>query len=91
MTDRQTGRTTKQMQDAPENAVFIWVNQHLAYPEMLAQGLGRDDLEIKPPSWLKERNTRAREFSGLVIDHAASLDDDQIYAISCARIDVPNA
>lgn len=91
MDDRQTGRTTKQMLAAPECAVYVWVNQHLAYPEMLAAGLGRDDLEIKPPSWLDRRNIRACEFSGIVIDHAANLNDDQIEALSHARIMAPNA
>ena len=91
MNDRQTGRTTKQMLGAPAGSVFVWVNHHLAYPEMLARGLGRDDLVIKPPSWLTQRNTRGRELHGLVIDHAAVLDDDQVYAVSCARIKTPNA
>ena len=44
MSDRQTGRTTQQMLDAPVGAVFVWCNSALTYPKILAHGLQRDDL-----------------------------------------------
>lgn len=68
--DRGTGRTTKQMQAAPLNAVFVWCNQHLDYPKKLARRIGRDDLKIVAPNWLDDR-WMGVEILGLVIDHAA--------------------
>jgi ABC-type sugar transport system substrate-binding protein len=83
--DRQSGRTTKQMQQAPDNAVFVWCNSHLAYPEMLARALGRDDLAIWALSRLSPRNLWARKFPALVIDHAALLGPEARLAIDRAQ------
>lgn len=83
--DRQTGRTTRQMQESPRGAVFVWCNGHLAYPRDLARRLGRTDLEIVSPGWLDERNMRGREFTAIVLDHATELTSLQWYALSMAR------
>lgn len=68
-TGRQMGRTTRQMQHAPIEAVFVWENSNLYYPKKLAQALGRHDLQIKPRSFI-----RSQAWMGLrravVIDHA---------------------
>jgi hypothetical protein len=68
-TERQTGRTTRQMQHAPIDAVFVWCNSDLYYPKKLAQALGRNDLQIKPRSFI-----RSKAWMGLcravVVDHA---------------------
>lgn len=73
---RQTGRTTKQIERAPQGAVFIWCNAHLNYPVRLAKRLGREDLKIITlqqfqqgyyVSWLNELN-------GIVVDHYAEPD-----------------
>jgi hypothetical protein len=83
--DIQSGRTTKQMQQAPENAVFVWCNSRLAYPEMLARALGRDDLAIWAFSRLSPQNLLARKFPALVIDHAALLGPEARLAIDRAQ------
>ena len=88
--ERGTGRTKQQMLAAPHGALFVWVNQHIDYPRALAYHIGRGDLQIVSPGWL-ERNTQGREFSGIVVDHAADLSEEQVYALHCARIKVPNA
>lgn len=80
--DRQSGKTTKQMTDAPENAVFIWCNGHMAYPELLARAIGRDDLAIWPLHRLSARNLRGRKFSALVLDHAAYISEEASEAIA---------
>lgn len=88
--EQQTGRTKQQMLDAPYAAVFVWCNQHTAYPIALAHNINRSDLQIVSPSWLDQRNTRGHEFVGIVVDHAADLGEDQIYALRCARIKAAN-
>jgi hypothetical protein len=64
------------MQAAPLDAVFIWCNSRLDYPQALARKLGRTDLKIVSPSWL-ELGWRGRELSGIVRDHASDWNDEQ--------------
>lgn len=84
MSDRGTGLTTKQMQDAPRDAVFVWCNSHVSYPRALAKALDRADLVVRPLSWLELRNVMGRTFPGLVVDHAAQLDDNSREALHYA-------
>jgi hypothetical protein len=65
---RGSGRTTKQMHEAPKNSVFVWANADLHYPKKLAEKLGRTDLKIVGPNWLLN-GWRGVQLSGLVIDH----------------------
>ena len=44
---RGTGFTSRQMENAPDGAVFVWCNGHLDYPKRLAEHLGRKDLRIE--------------------------------------------
>jgi len=73
MSNRQSGRTTRQMQAAPFGAAFVWCNGMTEYPQELARALGRTDLIIRPLSWLSPQNVMGRKFSGIVIDHHADL------------------
>lgn len=75
---RGTGRTTRQMQQAPIGAVYIWCNNLLDYPKRLADKLGRSDLKIVGTEWLENRRWRGVEISGLDIDHAARLTASQM-------------
>jgi hypothetical protein len=73
-----SGRTTKQMREAPHGAVFVWCNGQLFYPRDLARHLGRADLEIVSPDSMREYHRfMGRKLSGLVIDHAAELNARQ--------------
>ena len=82
---RGTGETTRQMEDAPRNAVFIWCTGHTGYPQMLARKIGREDLNIVTPDWLASDKWRGLELTGLVLDHAANLDADQYPAFLKAK------
>ena len=75
--DRRTGTTTRQMQTTPKNAVFIWCHAQIHYPRLLAQKIGRDDLQIKSPAWLENRLFRGSELTGIVVDHATMLNNEQ--------------
>ena len=74
---RGVGNTTRQMQAAPQKAVFIWLNHRTHYPRDLAREIGRDDLEIVSPDWLSDRRWAGRELSGIILDHAAALTNEQ--------------
>ena len=74
---RQTGATTKQMEAAPNGAVFVWCNGQTDYAIHLARKIGREDLQIVSPTWLEWGRWKGLELTGLVIDHAARLTDMQ--------------
>jgi hypothetical protein len=75
----ETGKTTRQMRQAPCNAIYIWCNSDLGYPRELAIKLGRRDLYIKSPRWLEiEAKVRGFRPSDIVVDHAAKLDSKQM-------------
>ena len=60
---RGTGRTTQQMIAAPHGAVFVWCNSNITYPKMLAQDLRRDDIVVRPLSWLKREKVIGQTFA----------------------------
>ena len=80
---RGSGRTTKQMKEAPKGALFIWCTEDQAYAEQFASALGRGDLVVLPRRYLMrtERNRLSgREFPALILDHYLAdtgLDDEQ--------------
>ncbi len=60
----------------------MWANSDIKYPKALAAKLGRDDLEVRPRSWLKPNSVRGRRFSGVVVDHAAPFCSEAYAALS---------
>jgi hypothetical protein len=75
---RGSGRTTQQMQRAPKGAIYIWCNSHLDYPKRLASQLGRQDLVLVRPDWLSDRRYMGQRLSGIIIDHATTLSEEQL-------------
>jgi hypothetical protein len=87
---RQSGRTAKQMLDAPEGAIFIWCNANLLYPIKLAQCLDRPDLIIRGPHALNTKSTFAgMPLTGFIVDHACELTQKQSehweFIMTCMR------
>lgn len=64
------------MEEAPKGAIFVWCNRHVDYAWALAKKLGREDLQIRDPSWLEHR-WRGLKLTGVVVDHAARLTNEQ--------------
>lgn len=60
---RDSGTTTKQLLEAPENSIYVWVNGKVDYPKRLAAHLGRDDIKIVPPSFIGDQKLRGRNKS----------------------------
>lgn len=72
--DRGTGRTTQQMREAPQGALFIWPFEgSLYYPKHLARSIGRDDLKIVGVDSLDNYSLVGRTYTGIILDHAANL------------------
>lgn len=71
-THRQTGRTTRQMEAAPQGAFYIWPwSNSLFYARKLAAKLKRKDLQIIPLAEFTPEMFRSRTITGCVIDHAS--------------------
>lgn len=69
-TPRQTGITTRQMQNAPRGALYIWPNNQFGYPRALAASIDRQDLEIVSVGSLRVESIKGKRIQGFVIDHA---------------------
>lgn len=70
-TDRQTGRTTRQLTDAPYRAIYICHNiGNIDYTRSLAAKLGRLDIRFDTPTFFKSGRYRGLKKSQIVIDHA---------------------
>jgi len=67
--DRGTGRTTKQIKEAPQGAIFICPPDAFDYTRRLVHDLGRTDLRIERPSFFDGRWHGLR--LPIVVDHAA--------------------
>ena len=66
----QIGRTTNQLKQLPLNAVFVWRDSNLSYPQALAKRINRLDIEIVSPFWVTEFKYVGRELTGFSIDHS---------------------
>lgn len=82
---RGAGRTTEQMKQAPKNAYYVWCNRHLNCPVGLARRLGRIDLRIVSPGWLRDSWRGLPLHPGdVVLDHAIQprqLDEEQQHGV----------
>jgi hypothetical protein len=82
--DRQTGRTTKQINEAPEGALFVVPNwQAINYTRHLAQRLGRKDLRFTVPEYVYIDVVGTGR--AVVVDHAARLTLDEQDAVTEAN------
>ena len=82
----QTGITTRQIFYAPQEAIFVWVNDNLKYPKEIAEKYDRNDLEIVSVSWLFEdkwKLTKRRKVPSIIFDHSISLDIKRKYINLC--------
>lgn len=84
--DRNTSETTQQMLAAAWHAVYIWPEAgSKAYAVYLARYLKRYDLEIVTPDWITNQRWLGRELTGIVLDHAARLTEEECVMLACAR------
>lgn len=74
---RGDGKTSRQMQEAPKGAIFIWCTSDLWYPKHLAIALERKDLKIVRPEWLDGDEWRGLHYSEIIVDHWARLTTKQ--------------
>lgn len=83
--DRQTGRTTRQIEQAPKDAVYVCPSvRSISYHRRLAADLGRQDLVIVSAYWFTDQNWRGRRGS-VILDHAtlSAMNDRQMYEYRC--------
>lgn len=84
---RGSGRTTRQMEAAKKNSIFIWCNNHLDSPRTLARQLNRQDLVLYRLSILNDPcSLRGLEIVDVVVDHAAELTTVQSKNLSALMV-----
>jgi hypothetical protein len=66
--DRQTGRTTRQIESAPRGAYFVVNREAIYYTRDLAKKLSRTDINVVGRDWLKYPGSDWR-YIDVVIDH----------------------
>jgi hypothetical protein len=70
-----SGRTTAQLRDAPPGALFVWCEDSVTYPRMLARQLGRFDIKVIGLSVFCDGGEAVRGMRcAVVVDHAARLN-----------------
>lgn len=82
---RQSGRTLKQLKNAPKNAVFIWCNHYLDYPIKLLHKINRLDIYVVSPSWLEGNSWLGLKITGIILDHATKLSHHQLEHLGYIR------
>ena len=91
--DRNTGKTTQQIARLKHCGIFVWCNRFTYYPEQIAKKLHREDVQIKPLSWLRCENVYGRRFTDIDVDHAVwagpALSEDMMNALEYARTHLP--
>jgi hypothetical protein len=73
--------SVNQMRSAPANAVYIWRNTQVLEATRLAVSADRSDLEIYGIDCLSDVRIeifRGRRLSGVVLDHAAKLNGEEL-------------
>jgi hypothetical protein len=72
--ERQSGRTTEQLRNAPPNSIFIWVGDSSHYARDLVRHIGRDDIEVMPRQVLTPNSIRLRgQRRPIIVDHAINM------------------
>jgi hypothetical protein len=90
--ERSPGHTTKQMQDAPQRAVFVSCNPNrVRYDTNLATFLGRNDLTVVDTYWLTGRKWAGLDLTAIVIDHKARLNPRERNLLTAAMTRVRSA
>jgi hypothetical protein len=73
-TERQTGRTTKQIINAPKNSIYICHKMTIPYNKRIAQNNNREDITFLPCDYLTMRFRGIQKF--VIIDHAIIVGQD---------------
>lgn len=83
--DRRSGRTTRQMLEAPKGAYYVWPHKATSYAKQLAEHLGRKDLTIVHPAFFGYKGRGKGMRVKIVIDHECVLTVTQMAAIDRSR------
>ena len=77
---RGSGMTRHQIENAPQGALFVWINSQLDYPKTMAIAVGREDVRIVSLTVLSHLNVHMFQgctFPAVILDHAIRLTDQQ--------------
>lgn len=78
--ERDTGRTTKQLREAPAGAAYIVAGETVDYTRSIALQIGRGDLRFYTSRAIEEQ--RLIGIANVVVDHAAILTEIERFSIA---------
>jgi len=84
-TIRGTGRTRRQLNESAKGSVFVWCNEDLYCPKMLAKSIMREDIIIVGPSWFLQHRYMGKELRGITVDHATRITEELYRSLNHAR------
>lgn len=83
---RGSGRTSRQIMEAPKSSIYIWCADDLGYPLTIAEKLGRSDLLFQSVRRLEQDSYFLRGVTNwVVVDHAVALSETAWEAVTDAR------
>lgn len=85
--ERGSGRTTKQMQEAPEGAVYVYAGPR-DYTKRLCEHLGRGDLVLCPPDMHVLHRSTCGTDRAVEIDHAIGWEVPLPITLQVALFDI---
>ena len=84
--DWRAGLSTRQMLDAPKDAVFICPSvRAIDYFRLMARTINRIDLKMVSPYWLEKDGWMGLDLSGIIVDHAVILSPSQADSLRWAQ------
>lgn len=83
---RGSGRTSRQIMEAPRSSIYIWPNADLSYPMNIARVMGRHDLVFHWVGYLERDTYMLRGVNNwVVVDHSVALSETAWGAVLQAR------
>ena len=74
----QTGRSTKQILEAKQDAVYVCrTASHCSYLKQLTRQLNRSDIHVVTVYWLTEKRYMGLELSEIILDHSVKLNAEE--------------
>lgn len=67
---RRNGKTSSALLAAPARCVYVCIGASVRYTEALARSLGRHDIRVVGPSWLRAHHYLGADRDSVVVDHA---------------------
>lgn len=67
---RQNGKTSTALLEAPQRCVYVCTAGAVRYTKELARKLGREDIIVVGPDWIRDQRYLGQDRARVSVDHA---------------------